>query len=439
MCDLQTDYDRDAPTKQNILCQRKSAIEIIRAHRDFARQLYNNNNNNNNSNNETDEEQPEFIEPIFNFVLSSTKRYVLVLDVSQSMNVDKRWEVTRNGLFRFLSHLPEGSQIAIVTFGSRARINVEPTVVTDDKREGLFGRIPFQLLNDEEGCIECGLQLGADLLLQNGERGSVPEGSLILVTATKNVADKDSMEKVRRRLVEDKSVSVFNVAFSELCADVSELAVHGANYDVPKTSGNPLQSFSDIFLNILSRDRHIEKSYEEYFLLNTNGSSSQIGGTFVVEEDLRSNLWIILTSPMKDVELFEVTSPSGEKYVLPKVENGIIYFHWKGSANEIGIWSYRVKLYESVLSGSAISVEVFGESSEQGSIRMEGWTNVGPEGADSVEEPVILYATVKRGDIPVLSAEVVATIHRPESSMPVEVVLRDDGNGYPDITKGDGK
>jgi hypothetical protein len=73
---------------------------------------------------------------------------------------------------------------------------------------------------------------------------------------------------------------------------------------------------------------------------------------------------------MKDVELFEVTSPSGEKYVLPKVENGIIYFHWRGSNNEIGIWSYRVKLYESVLSGSAISVEVFGESAEGKSIQV---------------------------------------------------------------------
>ena len=406
---------------------------MILAHPDFARQLVEQNTN-------MSENRAEFNEPIFNFVLESTKRYVLVLDVSQAMNADKHWEVTRNALFRFLSHLPEGSQIGIVTFGSRARINVEPTIVTEDKREGLFGRIPFQLLNDDEGCIECGLQLAADLLLQTGNQGSLPEGSLILVTATEKVATKEAMDKVRRRLVEDRSVPIFNVAFSELCSDVTELAVHGANYNVPKTSSNTLQSVSDIFLNILSQDRNIEKSYEEYFLLNSNGngSSTQIGGTFVVEEDLRTNLWIILTSPMKDVELFEVTSPSGEKYVLPKVENGIIYFHWKGNANEIGIWSYRVKLYESVLSGSEISVEVFGESNDNRSISLEGWTSVGTEGIDSTEEPVIVYASLKRGDLPVLSAEIVATIHQSGSSTPVEVILRDDGNGYPDITKGDG-
>jgi hypothetical protein len=133
---------------------------------------------------------------------------------------------------RFLSHLPEGSQIGIVTFGSKARINVDPTVVTDDKREGLFGRVPFQLLNDEEGCIECGIQLGADLLLQNGDRGSVPEGTLILVTSTEKVGNKDLMDKLRRRLVEDKPVSVFNIAFNDVCSDVAELAAYGANYDV---------------------------------------------------------------------------------------------------------------------------------------------------------------------------------------------------------------
>jgi len=329
---------------------------MILAHQDFARQQ--SVEQKQNTSQELRQEKAEFVEPIFNFVLETTKRYVLVLDVSQAMNVDKRWEVTRNALFRFLSHLPEGSQIAIVTFGSRARINVEPTVVTDDKREGLFGRIPFQLLNDEEGCIECGLQLGADLLLQTGDRGSVPEGSLILVTATEKVTSKDSIDKVRKYLVEDKSISVFNVAFSELCDDVTDLAIHGANYYVPQTSvANLQQTVSDIFLNILSSDRHIEKSYEEYFL-----------------------------------------------------------------------WTSR----------SAISVEVFGESNEHGSIQIEGWTNVGPQGADSTEDQVILYASVKRGDLPVLSGEVVANIQRPGSSTPVEVTLRDDGNGYPDITRGDG-
>lgn len=384
--------------------------------------------------------KPDFKEPNFNFVLASTKRYILVVDVSQTMNVDKRWEVTRNAIFRFLSHLPEGSQIGIVTFGSKARINVDPTVVNDDKREGLFGRVPFHLLNDEEGCIECGIQLGADLLLQNGERGSVPEGSLVLVTSTERVGNKELMEKLRRRLVKEKPVSFFNVAFNDLCRDVTELAAFGANYEVPKTSMNTLQTLSDIFLNILSRDRSIEKSYEEHFLLSSNGtgSSSQIGGTFVVEEDLRSNLWIILTSAMKDVELFEVTSPSGEKFVLPKVENGIIYFHWKGSTSEIGIWSYRVQLYESVTPGNVISVEVLGVPAFGKSVRIETWTNVPAEGSDSTIDDVIVFARITKGSLPVLDAEVVATIQRPGSSAPVELVLRDDGYGYPDITRGDG-
>ena len=428
-CDT-NDYDRDAPTKQNILCLRKSAIEVILAHRDFNR-----------SQRETDaDERPHFVEPTLKYVLASTKRYVLVVDVSQAMNVDNRWEVTRNAIFRLLSHLPEGNQIGIVTFGSKARISVDPTEVTDDRREGLFGRVPFQLVNDKEGCIECGIQLGSDLLLQNSEHGSVPEGALVLVTSTMRVKNKELMEKLRRQLVDENPVSIFNVAFNDLCSDVAELAAFGANYQVSKTSMNTQQILSDIFLNILSRDRSIEKSFEKYFVLSSNetGSFSQINGSFVVEEELRSNLWIILTSPMKDVELFEVTSPSGEKFVLPKVENGIIYFHWKGSTSEIGIWSYRVKLYESVLSGSAISVEVIGEPGDYKSVRIETWTNVPAKGFDSTIDDVIVFARVMKGNLPVLNSEVAAIIQKPGSSSPAKVVLRDDGNGYPDITRGDG-
>jgi hypothetical protein len=57
-------------------------------------------------------------------------------------------------------------------------------------------------------------------------------------------------------------------------------------------------------------------------------------------------------------------------------------------------------------------------------MQIEGWTNVGPEGADATNDGVILYATVKRGDLPVLNSEVVATVQRPGSSTPVQVSMQ---------------
>ena len=42
-----------------------------------------------------------------------------------------QWRSVRDGLFRLFSHIPLGAEVAIVTFGSKARVNIEPTVRRD--------------------------------------------------------------------------------------------------------------------------------------------------------------------------------------------------------------------------------------------------------------------------------------------------------------------
>ena len=69
------------------------------------------------------------------------------------MRLDDRWKRCREALFVLVSHLPVGSELAIVTFdGSSdlARVNTPLTIVRDDNREGLFGRIPYRLSSDRD-------------------------------------------------------------------------------------------------------------------------------------------------------------------------------------------------------------------------------------------------------------------------------------------------
>ncbi len=67
--------------------------------------------------------------PSFSFVLpsSSPLRLVLALDVSRQMS--KAWTKTRDAAFRLISHLPLGSELAIVTFDAGAAVSLKPTVV----------------------------------------------------------------------------------------------------------------------------------------------------------------------------------------------------------------------------------------------------------------------------------------------------------------------
>ena len=61
-------------------------------------------------------------------------------------------------------------------------------------------------------------------------------------------------------------------------------------------------------------------------------SGDSISGTFTVEKELSTDLWVVLTpSPgfEEDIQVFEITSPSGRKYVFPKYDHGIVYFHFE--------------------------------------------------------------------------------------------------------------
>ena len=385
------------------------------------------------------EEEPlqEFKEPRFKFQISSRKRIILTLDLSQSMNHAGKWQQTRNALFRFFSHVPEGTEVGIVTFGGkRARTNMEPTVVTKSNRHGLFGKIPFRLLNDRDGCVACGLEIAGRLLTLTNEL-EFSSGSIVLITATE--VPVNSMREVKK-MVYSQALPIYRVGFKTQCDEVSELTKYGANYVVHPRQKKLLQRLSDIFLSIINRvasseSRLIRKSFERDFIWQND---QVIEGNFVIEESLNMNMWMILTSPFKeDVELFEVISPSGVLSELPQYEHGLVYFHMPGM-NEIGIWTFRAKLFPTVKSGVPLTIEVVSEATGSASVELSTWTNVDSTGVDAMKDQVIVYASVSQSSLPIRNAKVVAHVQKPGSFDSVALTLRDDGTGYPDVTKGDG-
>lgn len=447
LCEVEQ-YNRNAPSKQNILCFGKSAKEVMLAHPDFVP---------NQIKNFTDKirnldsfdilgNQGEFVEPMFKFVLPSEKRYVLVIDMSQAMAraSNQRWEEIRNGLFRFFSHVPEGSEVAIVTFGAKAKINIDPTVVSESNREGLFGKIPFRLFEDQQGCIECGLQEARKLMTLPNSDGVLSSPSIVLLTATP--ASQEALRGLEND-IETHALPVYNIKLSnDACNELDKLTLFGGNFaalaDRSSEKENLLQdSLSDIFLAIINQNSQtpIKKSFHKSYIWK---NQDVIAGNFVVEENLNKNLWLVLTTPFKeDVDYFEVTSPSAQKLEFPKVENGLVYFHLPG-INEAGIWSYRAKLYPTQRNTRQIPIhiEVIAESNGSENVNLESWTNLSIDGeaVDATSTPVIIYAHLKQGDLPIRNARVVATIERPGMTTPVELELQDEGTGSPDITKGDG-
>ncbi len=188
------------------------------------------------------------------------------------------------------------------------------------------------------------------------------------------------------------------------------------------------------------------------------GDGEAITGNFVVEEHLRRDLWAsAAVEDERDVDSFEVLSPTGRRFSLPHYEHGMAYFNLEGD-NEPGIWSYSIVLYPASRE-SKVHFEVLARpdgleakrDSEVGgddasAVVLESWFEQRKVEGPGGRTEVILYASLERrgsssASLPVLGASVVASVSRPgrpADEVPVEVVLRDAGTGYPDVTSGDG-
>ena len=376
--------------------------------------------------------QPSFLPPVFHYQVPERKRFVLVLDRSSAMGLNNRWSLLHGQLFRFISSLPDNAEVAVVTFGRRAELVLKPTALTGENREGVYGRIPRRHLEDDATCLDCAIRLATRTLSKGGRGG----GRIVLITATKT---RPNAFNQLLQSIGEGSHQVQMITFEESTFyDVRHMGQFGKTFIVHENSHDVLTSainISDIFTSVLreSADIQMQKFHHE---LKMTDDSNTVSGNFVVEESLRRNLWVEISSPEQDdIEYFELTNPTGKVFQFPKFEHQLVYFRLEG-LQEPGIWSYKASLFEKV-QYSRVSISALGQPSNEDWARLETWTSVGHQGVNALETPVVIYARLTRHNSPVINASLVATVHRPGAEA-VTIALRDSGSGYPDITAGDG-
>ncbi|XP_059083707.1 calcium-activated chloride channel regulator 1-like [Tigriopus californicus] len=474
-----TNYDRYAPTKQNLLCEGKSAMEIISNHQDFHSRHGTSTEGKDSEFKKThsilNQLSSRYHSPRFHLVLpSSNLRILLVLDISEQMT--NTWTKTRDALFRFILLLPPGIELGIITFDHEARINTPPTLVDQGNKEGLFGRIPYRLSPDHNGCMICALELALPLITtsptdslgsssldrraqststrskSNNNSSSRNNNNGIVVLISSSSFPGSSAQKIRKRRVDrvrklvDLSVIPIYHIFFESITSASLTRSRGPGFlpsDFTQFGGRYM-------VNVHHKSRFLQRtSLSLVSILNEVGlsnlyvcherqliwSGQVVEGTFRVEDELNHNLWIVLTTSFKeDVESFQVTSPSGKEYVFPKYDHSIVYFSMNG-ANEPGIWSYSTKMHRTVQEGIEFSIEVFGEHShhnaipdqnEDFGITIRTWvmartdrltflnaSKSSHELSQSSEHPVLLFAEVTQDNLPIQNAKVVAEVLKP--------------------------
>ena len=487
-------YDSDVTTKQNILCDGRSIRQVLKTSPDLIldeEETDGHPGNNNNNNTTPTMKKHVFRSPSFTYILPGPKLYVLVLDRSSSSsntdldleNDSRNWEVLQQALFQFIAKLPTGSSLSIISYGGEdAQMNLPPTLITEKNREGLHGRIPRRPLVHEydSACLDCALKMAFKVMRTSSATGSDLAGTIVL--ATKSTAGTDISQE-NSDLIVNNAVPVYNVALkadsqhdvngnltkfgNRFVVDNNQDTSSSSSSSIPSSSSSTSNSYhetrrnnpryltkmSDVLTSILrssTPEMNIMSFHKDQRVPNID---NVIGGNFVVEEHLRKNLWIIVTADdERDIESFEVLSPTGTKHSFPTFEHSLAYFNLQG-LNEPGIWSYSIKLYQTLASHYPVYLEVLGEPNDANAITLDTWVSQSTSG-DRAE--IMLYAQLKQGSLPVLDGKVVATVTRPSgvashpsgegfqgsnragSGETVRVELRDMGTGYPDVTKGDG-
>ena len=389
-CPLEAEYNSFAPTKQNVLCRGQSAAAII--------------GDRQRSSNITESRNVTV-----SYVTRAVSRYVLVLDLAQE---PRTWTRIKRALYRFISLLPEGATLSIVTATPEtSAVTLFPTLVTEGRREGLHGLIPRRP-ELSRGCVSCAVDTASELL-------GAHAGNIVIVS-TELVRAVDSGNKHR----------MFNILLdTDNSLEESQMIVYSAR-------GAETSSLAEIFINIINTVE--EEKLQKIFHAEHDLTSVEFSGNFYVEKHASTDVTVTLSiDDEQKVESFEVKDSTGKRNIFSKFEDGLVIIKMLGKSNP-GMWSYQVRLYEDSIGADdrrervpGIMVDVTTQS--------EGGSVTGSTMPSNIREnsQQVILAHVLQAARPVLGARVRALVTGPGGDT-MELVMRDSGTGHPDIARGDG-
>ena len=294
------------------------------------------------------------------------------------------------------------------------------------------------MTSDLAGCLSCGL----DHVMKD----LTDSETLLIISSSVALASPTSSASVSRLLeeVETRRIPIFLISFpsqsvlsSRSIGTIRDVVKYGGVFAVEQS--NLIQAAVMTILGRVDRIHSLALHHSRH-LAGTGAESdqsdnrNQFSGQFVLAEQREATLRLTLTLPDEEkVEYFEVENPRGERKILSKFEDGMVYFTFSGLL-PTGLWKYRAKLYTDteISAEDVVTVDAVLTSHQE-----LGFTTRVLLTEPTESEPVRIVAEVRAGASLVTGATVSALVLLPDSSE-ISVPLVDNGLGYPDITAGDG-
>ncbi|CAM4605088.1 calcium-activated chloride channel regulator 1-like [Caretta caretta] len=418
-CDQST-HNEKATNMQNKMCNYHSTWEIIMNSPDFS---------NTSPINST---SPPY-ETSFSLLQTKDRVVCLVLDVSGSMAQNNRINRLYQSAEIFLLQIVEmGSWVGMTTFQSTAQIKINlQQIVSENVRQNLIKHLPTSADGGTNICE--GVRKGFEMIKQ--KYTNLYGSEIVLLTDGEDTCMSNCLTEVEKSGSIIHTIALGPNAAPEL-EQFSDVTGGLKFYATDTVDSNGL---IDAFSGISSGSGNIsEQSIQLESTARSVAVKQWMNGTVTVDSTVGNDTFFVvtwdgITSPL-DILLRD---PKGKEYRTSDFTVSVLNLRTArlniaGTA-EVGDWYYWIQNNHTDSQVISMIVTSRAASLAVPPVTVKAHMN---KDTNNFPNPMVIYAEVSQGFLPVLGATVMATVE-PQTGSAMDLKLLDDGSGA-DITKNDG-
>lgn len=440
-CDEGT-HDRNAPTKHNFMCKRRSTLDVILQHADFFGNVAQTSN--------------QYSNTTFTIKKQTMTRYVVIIEDTKEMLLRESWTYLRNAIRKWAVHdLLSNTEVGLVMVNDvKAVKRLDITSLKNPTDRDLVGSsIPYTPGDSRAApCLQCAIKDSIQML-KNRVRSHGPANSVILIIAPGMEYSHEVPElakEARNTKIKIATINYPGIIRQQMLDSISA-ETGGLSFTVQEKKHNFDTSLLTTYFQLTNVLYNIGQRYYQGNPLNlpieihrkelTDDGRNSVTGSFVVDPDLGEPARFAVFTHNGDSPLIKsltLWSPSQVQY--QRISESLLsvkIITIAATINETGTWTYKVERFSGNPQPHFIQVMATPRSTAASVVRSRFWT-----GKNQAGGPLVLYVEVKKQERPVMAAKVEVTVTRQEFNgtgiQKEKFDLLDTGSGDPDVTKGDG-
>ncbi|CAH1957494.1 unnamed protein product [Acanthoscelides obtectus] len=456
-CD-EGNHDRLAPTKHNLMCDRRSVLDVIINHKDFR---VSNIQNNLNSNQIADT-TPKIV-----YKKQNLTRYVFVVENSKDMMQRESWSYLRMAVRHWSRNvLPDATELGLVLSDSNQTnkaLNIVSVKYNPNDRYGrgygvnnrdkFYSAFPYTASESVQPvCLHCALKEAMKMLTDRTKTHGVANNVIVVIASGMNMDDhmNKTIQDLKLRKIKVATINYPDVVRQDTLGLLAketggvDYAVFEQKLNVETTLLTTYFELQTVLYDIVTKFYSGSPSdlpMEIHRRQITDDGRTSITGSFMLDPNMGEPAQFVFythntIAPL--IKSLRLISPSHQEFSERHdkwLDAKMIALN--ANISETGTWTYIVDTYTGNPQPHFLQVMATPKSSLVPVVRADFRTH-----RNSPDGPLILLAQVKYGEVPILGAKVEVTVtkHEPNGTIAQKskIELLDSGAGDPDITKGDG-